>query len=187
MDLSLTSEERKTLLRIARETIQARLGVRPSTRSTALEMTQALSTPCGAFVTLHKNGRLRGCIGHITSERPLHETIREVAAASALEDPRFPALSRDEIAEVDLEISVLSPLRRIVDPGQIEPGTHGILLRSGAHSGLLLPQVATEQGWDRETFLEHTCLKAGVPRGAWRSTGTEIEIFTAIVFGEERE
>ena len=183
MEFSLTPSEQRTLLVVARNAIRERLGL--PVPSPPGETTPALQRPCGAFVTLHKQGRLRGCIGHITASRPLIETVREMAVSSALHDPRFSPVVRGEVDELHVEISVLSPFRRISDPGEIEVGVHGILLRSGGRSGLLLPQVATEQGWDRDTFLDHTCMKAGVPPGTWREEGTEIEIFSAIVFSEE--
>jgi AmmeMemoRadiSam system protein A len=133
-------------------------------------------------VTLHKQGRLRGCIGQIHARQPLVRTVAEMAVAAAFEDPRFPPLRREELRDIDIEISVLTPLRRITDVGEIQVGTHGIYLRRGAYSGLLLPQVATEWGWDRNTFLEHTCEKAHLPKDAWKDKKAEIYIFSADVF-----
>ena len=182
MDFSLTEAERGTLLETARRSIAARF---EGTRLPVAAATPALGTPCGAFVTLKIDGRLRGCIGHISAAAPLLETVRDVALSSAFDDPRFPPLALDEFARVTIEISVLSPFRRTRDPAEIRVGTHGILVRRGGRSGLLLPQVATEQGWGREEFLVHTCRKAGLPDEAWRDPDTSIEIFSAIVFGEE--
>jgi AmmeMemoRadiSam system protein A len=133
-------------------------------------------------VSLHKDGRLRGCIGQIHARQPLVRTVAEMAVAAAFEDPRFPPLRREELRDIDIEISVLTPLRRITDVGQIQVGTHGIYLRRGGYSGLLLPQVATEWGWDRNTFLEHTCEKAHLSKDAWKDGETEIYIFSADVF-----
>jgi AmmeMemoRadiSam system protein A len=181
-DFSLTEAERKTLLETARRSIAARF---EGMRLPVPEATPALGTPCGAFVTLKIQGRLRGCIGHITATAPLIETVRDVALSSAFDDPRFPPLARDELERVRIEVSVLSPFRRTRDPAEIRVGTHGILVRRGGRSGLLLPQVATEQGWEREEFLVHTCRKAGLPDDAWRDPDTTIEIFSAVVFGEE--
>ncbi len=147
--------------------------------------TGALATPCGAFVTLRQGGELRGCIGFIAASRPLLDTVREVAVASAFEDPRFSPLRCEELERTSIEISVLSPLRQISDVSEIRTGVHGILIRRGFRSGLLLPQVATEQGWDRDTFLTHTCYKAGLPPDAWKSPETTIEIFSALVFHED--
>jgi AmmeMemoRadiSam system protein A len=181
-DFSLTEAERRTLLETARRSIAARFS------GTALPVpaaTPGLATPCGAFVTLKIDGSLRGCIGHITAARPLIETVRDVALASAFDDPRFPPLAHDELGRVTIEVSVLSPFRRARDPEEIVVGTHGILVRQGGRSGLLLPQVATEQGWERDEFLAHACRKAGLPGDAWRDPDTAIEIFSAVVFGEE--
>ena len=181
--LSLTEAEGQALIEAARAAIGARLSQRDSCAETPV--TTALLLPCGAFVTLKLNGGLRGCIGHITGTRSLLETVREVAVASAFEDPRFPPLTRAEWPAVRLEISVLSPLARITDVQSIQVGVHGVMIRCGQRSGLLLPQVATEQGWDRETLLRHACYKAGLPGDAWKSPQTRIEIFSALVFHEK--
>jgi AmmeMemoRadiSam system protein A len=182
MSFTLTEQERRILLQTAREVIGARLAARMPTFPPP---TPALSTPCGAFVTLKAAGQLRGCIGHITASRPLVETVKEVALSSAFEDPRFPPLRAEEWSQVKIEISVLSPFERITDAARIEVGVHGILVRRGYRSGLLLPQVATEQGWERDAFLSHTCQKAGLPADAWKSPDTQIEIFSALVFHEK--
>jgi AmmeMemoRadiSam system protein A len=182
MSFTLTEQERQILLQTAREAIGARLCVQ--TPAYPLP-TPALAAPCGAFVTLKAAGRLRGCIGHIAATRPLVETVKEVALSSAFEDPRFPPLRAEEWDQVKIEISVLSPFERITDAGRVEVGVHGILVRRGYRSGLLLPQVATEQGWEREAFLSHACQKAGLPADAWKSPDTQIEIFSALVFHEK--
>ncbi len=184
MNFTLTDEEKRILLATAREAIDARLARREPHFPPA---PPALSTPCGAFVTLKARGDLRGCIGHITASQPLVETVKDVAPSSAFEDPRFPPLGPAEWKAVTIEISVLSPFERIQDPGSVRVGLHGVLIRQGARSGLLLPQVATEQGWDRDTLLTHACYKAGLPGNAWRSPDTRIEVFQAIVFGETDE
>jgi AmmeMemoRadiSam system protein A len=181
-DFSLTEDERRTLLATARASIAARFA---GTRFDPPRGTPALETPCGAFVTLKIDGHLRGCIGRLAAVEPLVRTVADVALSSAFDDPRFPPLARAELAKALIEISVLSPLARTTDVGEIRVGTHGILVRRGGRSGLLLPQVAVEQGWGREEFLVHTCRKAGLPDGAWRDPDTAIEIFTAIVFAEE--
>ena len=124
-----------------------------------------LSIPCGAFVTLKKKGALRGCIGHIVGHYPLAETISRMAVAAAFQDPRFPPVTRAEWPTIDMEISVMTPLKEITDTAAIEVGRHGIYIQKGDRSGLLLPQVATEYGWDRLTFLEQTCRKAGLRSG----------------------
>ena len=182
MDLTLTRQEKVILLATARAAMRQHLGLGQARHP---EPTETLRQKGGAFVTLHSSeGRLRGCIGQTVASDPLIDTVRKVAVSSAFHDPRFPPVTADELEGLELEISVLSPLRRIADIGEIEVGRNGILLRQGVHSGLLLPQVATENGWDRETFLDHTCLKAGLSPGCWRAERTHIETFAAIVFNE---
>jgi AmmeMemoRadiSam system protein A len=136
----------------------------------------------GAFVTLKKGGRLRGCIGHIIGDRPLWKTIIKMAAQAAFNDPRFPPLKREEIDSVEIEISVLSPLEPVDDPAEIVPGQDGLLISQKGLRGLLLPQVASEWGWDRETFLGQTCCKAGLAFDCWKEPDTQIFRFQAIVF-----
>ena len=136
----------------------------------------------GAFVTITKNGQLRGCIGYIEGRGPLHKTIEEMAEAAAFRDPRFRPVTEKELPDLEFEISVLTPLRRLTDVNEIEVGKHGIYIKKGWNSGLLLPQVATEYGWDRQTFLEHTCQKAGLPSNAWKDKNAEIYIFSADIF-----
>ena len=183
-EFSLSEEEKAILLATARESISARL------RKTAGNFpapTKNLRTRCGAFVTLHIHGSLRGCIGQMTGTMPLIDTIREMAVSSAFHDPRFPSLDEQELGQVDIEISVLTPLEKIEDISVIQVGRHGIFMKKGGRSGVLLPQVAVEQGWDRETFLTHTCYKAGFPGSCWKDASTEISIFSAIVFGEKQQ
>lgn len=182
MDFILTEDEQKILLKTARLSILQHFD---KSIKEFPKGTKQLSLNCGAFVTLHKNTNLRGCIGYISAAKPLMETIKEVAKSSAFNDPRFPPVTRDEVDELEIEISVLSPFREITNIHEIKVGVHGILIRKGYMSGLLLPQVATEYGWDRETFLTHTCHKAGLPGGAWKEKGIEIEIFSAVVFNEK--
>jgi len=179
----LTTAERKRLLSLARESISSRLdrGSLPEVHHS----TQSLAEKRGAFVTLKKGGRLRGCIGYIEARTPLAETVRDMAQAAAFDDPRFPPLKADELDEITIEISALTPLKRLEDVTDIIIGVHGLYIVSGFHAGLLLPQVATEQGWDRTTFLEETCRKAGVSRDAWQSDDTTVYCFSADVFGED--
>jgi len=139
----------------------------------------------GAFVTLHMGGELRGCIGRMTSDDPIGETIVAMAASAAIGDPRFPPVSLDELDRVTLEISLLSPLRPVESPNDVVPGTHGVIIAGRGRRGVLLPQVAAERGWDRETFLDHTCQKAGLPASAWRSDDVEIEVFTAEIIRDD--
>lgn len=137
---------------------------------------------CGAFVTLHKGEHLRGCIGHIEVLKPLPQTVRECAVASALYDPRFEPVTPDELPDLRIEISVLSPFVEIA-PEQVEVGVHGLLISRGARRGLLLPQVAVQWEWDRERFLSETCRKAGLEGDAWQH-GAKVQAFTAQVFAE---
>jgi AmmeMemoRadiSam system protein B/AmmeMemoRadiSam system protein A len=180
VDLGLNAEEKKTLHQIAKTVIEnkARGKAVPEFK---IE-TPILKENRGAFVTIHKKGQLRGCIGYIEGRGPLYKTIEEMAEAAAFRDPRFTPVSERELSDLDVEISVLTPLRKITDPNEIEVGKHGIYIKKGWYSGLLLPQVATEYGWDRQTFLEHTCLKAGLPTHAWKDKNTEIYIFSADIF-----
>jgi AmmeMemoRadiSam system protein A len=185
MEQFLTAGERSALLSAAREAIESRLQAAEPAGAEARVVGGNLKKKCGAFVTLTRQGRLRGCIGFVVAERPLLETVREAARAAAFQDPRFPPLRAQELPEIRLEISVLSEPGPVQSLEQIRVGTHGLIVRRGARSGLLLPQVATEYGWDRDTFLSHACAKAGLPGDCWREPGTEIEIFSAEVFGEE--
>lgn len=180
---TLSSEEKKILLKLARDTIAQFL--KDGSRAGLPKAEGIFGEVCGAFVTLHKDGDLRGCIGNMVGQGPLVETISGMAIAAATEDPRFPSVTLPELAKIDIEISVLSPMRRIRDVSEIEVGKHGILMRKGYRQGVLLPQVATEWGWDRDEFLKHTCLKAGLPTDAWKDPTTIIEIFSAEVFGEK--
>jgi AmmeMemoRadiSam system protein A len=182
MEQILTAEERGILLRAARQTIESRLERRPCSHP---EASGSLKKKCGAFVTLTKKGSLRGCIGFVVAAKPLLETVIEAAEASAFHDPRFPPLDRRELPDISIDISVLSEPRPLRSLDEIQVGTHGLIVRRGLRSGLLLPQVATEYGWDRDTFLTHTCYKAGLPGDAWRAPDTEIELFSAEVFGEQ--
>jgi AmmeMemoRadiSam system protein A len=185
MEQRLTASEKQTLLALARTCIAQYL--KDESCPQLPQATGLLAEKCGAFVTLHKHGELRGCIGSMVGYRPLVETVQEMAIAAATEDPRFDRVRPEELDQIDLEISVLTPLRRITDVNEIIVGTHGILLRQGRRQGVLLPQVAREWGWDREAFLQNTCLKAGLPEDAWKDPATSIEIFSAEVFGETRE
>jgi AmmeMemoRadiSam system protein A len=180
----LSREERKSLLKLARETIKARLD---GTTLPSFEPESAvLKERRGAFVTIHKKGRLRGCIGYVEAIKPLHQTVKEMALAAAFQDPRFPPLSSVEFVDIEIEISVMSPVTKTRSADEILVGTHGIIVKRGFQQGLLLPQVATEQGWGRDTFLEHTCYKAGLPGDSWKKPDTEIYMFSAEVFSENK-
>ena len=177
----LNQRQRECLLRIARESLVA--AAQGGAHTPTCDDPE-LCGPGAAFVTLKKRGELRGCIGSIRAEEPLYLNVAGMARAAALEDFRFLPVQASEVAEISIEISCLTPPRRVSDVEEIEVGVHGLIVQQGQQRGLLLPQVAPEWGWDREEFLEHTCLKAGLPREAWRQ-GTMIFAFTAEVFGEE--
>jgi len=176
--------QRQTLLAIARDTVRAVVagGPRPQPQSDD----PALTAPCGCFVTLKCRGRLRGCIGQFTSDRPLIELVTEMAEASAAKDPRFfdYPLTAQDLRHLDIEISVLSPLERTADPLDLRLGVDGIYIRRGYAAGCFLPQVAEETGWSKEEFLSQCCShKAGLPPDAWKDPQTEVFVFTAEVFG----
>jgi len=177
----LDETQRKTLLGIARRALEGYVvaGKIPSGE----EPQGKLAAPGAAFVTLTKNGRLRGCIGYTEAVAPLFKVVQECAVAAATEDPRFPPVSARELPSLRVEISVLTPLFPI-RPEEVEVGRHGLMVARGGMRGLLLPQVPVEWGWDRETFLDQTCVKAGLPPSAWRR-GATLRAFTAEVFGEE--
>jgi AmmeMemoRadiSam system protein A len=145
---------------------------------------EALNRESGAFVTLREAGELRGCIGYTSATKPLYLTVRDTATLAALRDPRFSPVAVSELPKLDYEISVLSPLRRVLNLEQITVGRHGLLMKNGANEGLLLPQVPVEEKWDRQTFLEHTCRKAGMNTDCWKDENTDIFLFSAVVFGE---
>jgi len=179
----LSDGERTRLLHLARQTIEDCIEGKKTAREEG--GSGALKEKRGVFVSLHKKGRLRGCIGCLEGRKPLLEEVREMARSAAFEDPRFSPLRREEMKDLDIEISVLTPLKEIKDIKEIEVGTHGIYMTRGFFSGLLLPQVATQYGWDRETFLEETCRKAGLPAQAWKDKKTRIYIFSAEIFAEK--
>ncbi len=178
---SIPDQSRAYLLRLARNSITARLDGLPPPAEEPDD--PSLLERRGAFVTLKIDGRLRGCIGHLVGVSPLWLTVRENAVAAAFRDPRFPALGHDELAQTTIEISALTPMVA-TSPGDIVVGRDGILIERGSSRGLLLPQVAVEYGWDATTFLDATCRKAGLAAGCWREPGTTVSSFRAEVFGE---
>lgn len=178
----LNKEQKQRLLGIARSSIEGYLKTgKPMNFS---ETDPELAKRSGVFVTLNKGGQLRGCIGYVQAVKPLYQAVAEMAVEAALNDPRFNPVDLEELDKLDIEISVMSPLEKIDDVNKIEVGTHGIMIKKGFYSGLLLPQVATEYGWSREEFLCQTCSKAGLPTDEW-GKGAEIYIFSAEVFGEK--
>ena len=181
--MSYSADEKRALLSLARASIGRALG-EELPHSAGLDSAH-VNEPRGVFVTLRCEGELRGCIGFVDPRLPLVEAVREVAVKAATEDPRFAPLSRSELGAVDLEISVLSPLIPVQSVEEIEVGTHGVMIDAGYARGLLLPHVATEFGWDREEFLNHVCLKAGLPATAWKHPGLTIHLFTTETFSDE--
>lgn len=177
----LSAQEKDYLKEVVGQSIAA--GLRGDTGWQPQEPpTPRLQETFGAFVTLKTHGDLRGCIGHLMGDKPLYLTIAQMAQAAAFEDPRFPPLNRAEYDHLEVEISILSPITRCPDPALVEVGRHGLLMRQGMRQGLLLPQVPVEWHWDRNTFLAHTCQKAGLPVDAWKQPQTEIYWFEAEVF-----
>ena len=180
-----SQEERALLLRLVHQTIDSALrGQSATAAGPPPALSPHLSELRGAFVTLHLAGQLRGCVGFIQPTRGLYQTIVEAALNAAFHDPRFLPVSEDEAPALEVEVSVLSPLRPIA-PEQVVVGRHGLVVARGLYRGLLLPQVAVENEWDAPTFLEQTCLKAGRPADAWKR-GATLQAFTAEVFGEGR-
>jgi AmmeMemoRadiSam system protein A len=178
--MQLSEPDKKKLHDLARQSIAA--GLEGKSPPPLTKISEMLREPRGAFVTLHLKGRLRGCIGLIEAVKPLAETIQEMALSAAFCDPRFPPLTSQEYKEIALEISVLSPLQQIKNVEEIQVGVHGLYIRQGPYRGLLLPQVATEYHWDRDTFLQQTCVKAGLPPMAWKDPETVISVFSADIF-----
>jgi len=183
LDAPVNEEQQEMLLKLARETIESYLKTGKKERPEIQD--ERMRTKQGAFVTLRKQGALRGCIGHILPVESLQDTIVDMAIAAATQDPRFPQVTPEEMKGVHIEISVLSIPLRVQNVDEIEMGKHGVIVRKGRKQGVFLPQVATETGWDRETFLEHLCWsKAGLSKDAWKDKDTELYIFTAQLFEE---
>jgi AmmeMemoRadiSam system protein A len=181
----LSGAQRKRLLEIARESITS--FVRDGKRKPFSEKDPLLNAEMGAFVTLHENGELRGCIGNMVGEGPLYKTVADMAVEAATGDPRFMRLSPDEINKINIEISVLSPLKRVESAAQIKIPGEGVIVRRGFASGVYLPQVAEETGWDKEQFLTSLCAhKAGLPPDAWKDPATRIYVFSADIIHEPK-
>ncbi len=182
----MNDAQKQTLLKVARDTVEAVIKRQPSPETKSDDV--QLNAPCGCFVTLKNKGRLRGCIGRFISDIPLIELIAEMAKASATGDPRFFAdpITADELKQLSVEISVLSPLLRTDQPLSLRLGVDGIYIKKGGASGCFLPQVATETRWTKEEFLSYCCLhKAGLAADAWKDLETEVYLFTADVFGAD--
>jgi AmmeMemoRadiSam system protein A len=183
--MSITEADKRQLLQLARASIRAHLKgeATPSLKGAS----PLLSERRGVFVTLHRQGRLRGCIGYLEAVKPLGQAVVEMAAAAAFHDPRFQPLRKEELADLDVEISVLTPMQRLEKVENIQVGRDGLYIENGLNRGLLLPQVAVEYHWDRNTFLEQTCAKAGLPPNAWKDPHSRIYTFTAEIFSDHAE
>ncbi len=180
---TLGPAEKQELFRIARRSVESAVKDHKMLDDPAPKQ-DTLGQERGAFVTLKEKGELRGCIGYTAPMKPLALTVRDVAAYAAVEDTRFKPVSPQELPLLEYEISVLSPLRRVLNITEIEVGKHGLVMKQGAREGLLLPQVPVEQAWDRPTFLEQTCVKAGLLGDCWKDDRTDIFSFTALVIEE---
>lgn len=179
MSTLLTQNEKSQLLSLAREAITSQIIGCPAKPIEI--MPETFLQNLGCFVTIKLDNKLRGCIGNLTSDKPLYLLVQEMAVAAATKDPRFYPMKKNDLDNFNLEISVLSPLHKIENIEEIEVGTHGIYLEKDSHRGVLLPQVADEYGWDRTAFLNQTCIKAGLPPEGWNE-GADIYIFSAEVF-----
>ena len=184
MDFVITGEEQKILLALARESIACRLEGREFRSRQDINQHPVFKEPCGAFVTLNIGKNLRGCIGRMTASNPLEETVRIMAREAAFGDPRFPPLGQEELPKCHIEISALSPMEICSDPRTVKVGVHGLYLIRGGRSGVLLPQVPVEQGWDLDEYLDYICVKAGLPPRSYEAADAKLYTFTALVFGE---
>ena len=178
----LNDREQALLLKIARDAVLSYLSGRAPSYPPITD--GPLTGSYGVFVSLHEKSELRGCIGNVHSTKPLYRSVAEAAVSAAVGDPRFTPLTVLEMPRVDFEISVLSPMTKVDDVASVEVGRDGLMISRGGARGLLLPQVASSYGWDRERFLAETCRKAGLKPGAWKDGDTTIFRFTAYVFGE---
>jgi uncharacterized protein len=178
----LNNSDKDALLKFARLTLEASLKKMKAPALNALS--DEMLSRKGAFVSLHRNDELRGCIGQIYPDQELYRVVQHCVLSAALEDGRFPPVTQEELRDLEIEISVLSPLNHIRNIEEIELGLHGLYMVQRHYLGLLLPKFATECGWDRIEFLEHTCLKSGLPRSAWQDPKTVIYIFEAEIFSE---
>ena len=184
MSFDLNNQEKIFLLKLARTSIRLHLlGKYPEQTP---YFSETLKTESGAFVTLHINKELRGCIGYVKAFKPLQDAIADLAVSAAFNDPRFPALASEEFKQIDLEISVLTPPEIVKDVSDIQIGRDGLIIKNGFYEGLLLPQVAVEYNWDRNTFLEQTCRTAGLSANSWQDEETKILSFSALIFDESQ-
>lgn len=183
--IDIPPESQKKLLELSRQTLENFL--RGERNPELVDDPYLQTSEYGVFVSLHhKEGELRGCIGTCFPTRPLSETVIEMTEAAASRDRRMAPVNLAELLDLRIDLSILSPLRRVDDPLALEVGKHGLHVANAEHRGVLLPQVATQYEWDIQTFLEHTCIKAGLPKEAWRWSDTEVSSFTALIIEEPR-
>ena len=178
----LNESDRDALLRLARKTLEAHFADESAPVCPASH--KSLTEQKGAFVSLHRGAELRGCIGQLYPDRELSKVVQHCVLSAAMEDMRFVPVAQDEVGDLSIEISVLSPFRRVQNIDEIEVGRHGLYVVQGGFRGLLLPQVATQYRWDRKRFLEQTCLKAGLSKSAWQDPQTVTYTFEAEVFSD---
>lgn len=182
--IEFTHDEKKALISLARSSIESSVRKVPFKMDESTEITPNLLEKRGVFVTLRSNNRLRGCIGNLAPVEPLYDLVVNVARQSAFNDPRFDPVAKSELGKLEIEITVLGPMERVHSPKDIIVGRHGLLIRYGGLQGLLLPQVAVEQNWNREKLLSNVCLKAGLPSDTWKDAQAELFIFTADHFSD---
>ncbi len=181
----MDEKDKKTLLSIARESIKSAIIDTPSEHPQIEIISPELNEKSGAFVTLKTHGKLRGCIGRMVSDIPLHKLVSEMAVSAAKEDPRFSQIKPSDLENLEIDISALSPLQKIDDPLDFELGRHGIYIKKGSSNGCFLPQVATETGWTKEEFLSKCCsMKAGLSPDAWKKRGIDVYIFTSEIIAD---
>jgi len=181
----MDEKDKKTLLSIARESIKSAITDTLSEQSQIEIISPDLNEKSGAFVTLRTHGKLRGCIGRMVSDIPLYKLVSEMAVSAAKEDPRFSQIKPSDLEELEIDISVLSPLQKIDDPLDFELGRHGIYIKKGSSNGCFLPQVATETGWTKDEFLSKCCsMKAGLSPDAWKKRGIDVYIFTSEIIAD---
>ncbi|MEK6775767.1 MAG: AmmeMemoRadiSam system protein A [bacterium] len=181
----LTPEEKKALLRLARASLDSFVSEKKELASVpdGIELTDRIKEPAGVFVTLEKNKELRGCIGYIEPVTPLYKSVMEITVSACSRDYRFPAVEASELDRIEIEVSVLTPKQEIKKSGEFIPGKQGVIIEKQGKRAVFLPQVAAEQGWNREETFRHLCIKAGLPTDAWKK-GARFWVFTAEVFGE---
>ncbi len=182
----MDEKDKRLLLQIARKSIESAITGIPGEQSQSETISSRLKEINGVFVTLKTRGKLRGCIGKMVSDTPLHKLVSDLAVSSATDDPRFNQIQPSELKDLEIDISVLSPLKKIDNPLDFELGRHGIYIKEGSRSGCFLPQVATDTGWSKEEFLSQCCsMKAGLSSDAWKKKDIEVYIFASEIISED--